>query len=848
MRNKLLIGLGLLVLAMTSCKDTMLFDQAKYDAARKVAFGIDNVAPDHTWATVGKAVADITLIGEYGTTYEVGIYQDNPIGVKSAVLLYEEEVKGNGKISANVSYPLTLTKVYVGVFDKAGRGMAQAVEVKNGIISTTVDLSSPTAERGAARRAVSTNRNDYIIQDAGNYFIDDLYDYANKFASYYDMSNVADGDPLNKVVYLPDENNVWGPNSAYGDGMHFVLPKGKTYTISSNTFSNAWDATVIVVRGTLIVPANFGEFKLWGDGSVSTYNSGKGTFTHGQTIVIEKGGKLICNNKKVTLSNKSNIINYGELEYNGSYVDYTNGPDKGFANLGTITGTNGAGINFAGGITGYNSGDIDFSDNGFIRFNGKITFTNVGHIHSYNCSNEGAGTINDWAIGSGAQNATVYNLCEMTYERFFGVNVYVGTENSLLYVKGGLNTNSGAKISLGKQAMIKCGNWYDNGSVVEASRTASDYAIFQVTGDVDEQAGQNTNALGYVYFDIQGDIKGQGNNDIMNYHVVYFKQNMLSYTVSESSAPNNIMIPADENGCNYIGFNSEGNEGGGKPQTQAFAMRYCFEDNFPDFGDYDFNDVVLSVSPSVNGNTLNIKVSLDAVGATKSIGAAIRLVGVKSQDLSDYRVVSEFEPLPSNMQSVSNIITDETFLPEGVEPNRTEDMVIVLFKDAHWAINPQRSSGGQPLNIFYNTVKDRTLQNGMVVEPKEAEFELVFNNPDKAKSIAENNFDVFIVEPYNGGYWEVHTVQNGFKTAQVLTSPKGSEYEIYYGDNTPWAIMTPGLDFKYPVEWQNIGKKEAGVLTGAYKNEEHAFGNWAENPETNKDWYLYPSEGLVYDN
>ena len=241
---------------------------------------------------------------------------DKLIGKQIPIAFVKEEKKDDKK-SDKIIVPGLNDGVYYAqrLYDDRNRYIDYVeMEVKNGIISTTVDLSSPTAERGAARRAVSTNRNDYIIQDAGNYFIDDLYDYANKFASYYDMSNVADGDPLNKVVYLPDENNVWGPNSAYGDGMHFVLPKGKTYTISSNTFSNAWDATVIVVRGTLIVPANFGEFKLWGDGSVSTYNSGKGTFTHGQTIVIEKGGKLICNNKKVTLANKSNIINYGEVD------------------------------------------------------------------------------------------------------------------------------------------------------------------------------------------------------------------------------------------------------------------------------------------------------------------------------------------------------------------------------------------------------------------------------------------------------------------------------------------------------------------------------------------------------
>lgn len=846
MKNKLFIGLGLLVLAMTSCKDTNLFDQEAYDEARIAAFGIDNVDPKHNWATVGKAAVNVTVTGDYGTTYEVGIYQENPIGAEESTLLYEEEIDGAGTITANISYPLTLSTVYVGVFDKDGRGMAKAVKVVNGIIQTTIELQSAAtsrAARAAARRTTSTDRDDYLRTDVDTYFIDDLKDYDKNFSSYYDMSKVPESEQLNKQAYLPENNWQGGP--AYGDGIHFMLPYGETYTITSNTLSNAWDATVIVVSGTLIVPEDFGELRLWGDGNTAT-GAGKGTFTHGQTIVITKTGRLVCNNNKVVLANKSNIINYGQLELNGTYVDFSNGTDKGYLNAGTITGSNGAGFSFAGGCPYYNCGDIDLSDNGFIRFNSQITFTNAGNIHAYNCSNEGATRVNDWAIPSAAQNATVYNLCNMTYEKFFGVNVYVGTDGSLLYVKEGLYINHGGKTTLGRLAMIKCGDWYDNGSTVDAPNLAGDFAIFQVTGDIDEQTGQNTQATGNVYFDIQGTIKGQGSDDPNNYHVTNFKENMLTYTVQEATAPDNIMIPADAEGCNNIGYNSNGNEGGGKPNIKSFSMRYCFEDNFPDFGDYDFNDIVLTLTPTVSGNTMSIKVSLDAVGATKSIAAAIRLVGINTTDLRAYYPVKQFEPLPDNMASIGNISTNKTFVTESDEINHTSDLVIVLFQNAHWAINPQRGTDGQPINVFYNTVKDPDYPNAMTIEPPVAEFELVFNDPKKASTIAENNFDVFIVEPYNSGYWEVHTVQNGFKCAQVLTPLKSSDYAQRYNDNIPWAIMTAGNDFRYPIEWQNIGQKKGETLTGAYKTEGHAFGSWAENPETSKDWYKYPTADLVY--
>ena len=113
--------------------------------------------------------------------------------------------------------------------------------------------------------------------------------------------------------------------------------------------------------------------------------------------------------------------------------------------------------------------------------------------------------------------------------------------------------------------------------------------------------------------------------------------------------------------------------------------------------------------------------------------------------------------------------------------------------------------------------------------------------------LAQNSYDVFIVEPYNGAYWEVHTVQNGFKTQQVLTGPKPEPgYSNAYGSNMPWAIIVPG-DFKYPYEWQIIGTRSGGVLSGAYQTAGHSFAEWAENSEDAQDWHLFPTSGLVYE-
>ena len=310
----------------------------------------------------------------------------------------------------------------------------------------------------------------------------------------------------------------------------------------------------------------------------------------------------------------------------------------------------------------------------------------------------------------------------------------------------------------------------------------------------------------------------------------------------------------------YIGAKAELSDAGcgaaysGQPDTEEreetpMSYRYCFEDNFPDAGDYDFNDVVLTVTPKLNDKTLTIQVSLDAVGATENVAAAIRLIGVKSTDLERSTVTQGFASPEDEdgLGTYDNIESSETFIPENQEPNKTSNMVIVLFKDAHWAINPQKTSTGSVERTFFNTVKPDDFYERNV-DVKTATYTLVFKDADKAKTmLAENLYDVFIVEPYNGAYWEVHTVQNGFKTAQVITPLKPEPgYSDAYGSNKPWAIMVPG-DFKYPYEWQVIGKRSGGLLTGAYQTAGHSFAEWAENSENAQDWHLYPTSGLVYE-
>ncbi len=832
MKGKSLFALALIATGVVmSCSKEIAFDQEGYDRSIANSFVVKNVDPNHQWATVGTADASITFNGEYGTVYDVGIYLDNPIKSQQATLLYEEKVNGAGTVSAPLSLPLSQGVVYVGVFDQQGRGMAQAVKVVNGQISATIGGSASNAPRRAAENAAT------------------YPDYVKTFADYLNPQKDLWGNQLNTTTvstsdfasYIPFTDSDIEANSTLtngswvwhadlnqsiqeflggGDGKHFRVAAGTTITktFHVNATWGVVNDVVIYVEGTMHVNGNTLN------GPTIIIGNGGEMIVDGETNMSNAGRILVMAGGKITGAEDAVFrVNNGGINYNGGSIKF-----NGELNV------NGSDFYNAGGA----SIDVDLLRN---TSGGK--FTNFGSIKARTNT-----------IAGDTYNSTVINGCHMAFTENAGIGTLTMLDNSRLDV-GGQAEFAGTQ-TLYKNSVVNAGSLYVTNTSFNGPTASNEFAIVKTNKILIGRSG-DIGATGNTYFDWdKAEIYNKQNVKFddaftntssegywaINYQVTKY--------IDEATVLSQFTIPAGE--CTGDGYNDGGNDGGGKPETVTFSRRYCFEDNFPEAGDYDFNDVVLTVSPSLTGKTLTLKVSIDAVGATKTIGAAIRFIGVKTSDLASYTVTKGFTSLPGNLEAnYHNIEASTGFLAENQSPNNTSSLVLVMFKDAHWAINPTLANDGSIENVFFNTVERNTAGNKKYVEPKEATYTLVFNDEEKAKTmLKENLYDVFIVEPYGSSYWEVHTVQNGFKTAQVITSPKpansaGKTYEEAYGSNMPWAIQVPSA-FQYPVEWQVIGTKEGGALSGAYKNAGHSFGEWAENSATATDWYNYPTSSLVF--
>ncbi|MBM6515478.1 LruC domain-containing protein [Parabacteroides distasonis] len=232
-------------------------------------------------------------------------------------------------------------------------------------------------------------------------------------------------------------------------------------------------------------------------------------------------------------------------------------------------------------------------------------------------------------------------------------------------------------------------------------------------------------------------------------------------------------------------------------KTEAYV--YLFEDNWPNFGDYDMNDLVMIVSimntteassEGINAKTVYLSTSVRAVGATKSLYAFAKIQGT---------------------DKVINLL-------EG--------------KEAHEFMN---SEPGQIINTYNKTC-----------EARESLIEVDVNGMSGV--VNANNLNVFIVwgDPNKNKKNEVHIV--GFLgTEQAATALTSDEYYRYkYNENIDnsteefnnmmWGLMIPKSSFdSYP--------REGISIMDAYPQ----FMNWAKSGGKDVlDWYTLGVNDLLY--
>ena len=280
-----------------------------------------------------------------------------------------------------------------------------------------------------------------------------------------------------------------------------------------------------------------------------------------------------------------------------------------------------------------------------------------------------------------------------------------------------------------------------------------------------------------------------------------------------------------------------------KASVSQQKLVYCFEEEMPEPGDFDYNDVVLLLSREVvNSRHLKIEVELAAVGGEKQLGAGLRLVGYQAEDIDSVTIENggSFD-LGGHKYNVplekmaSPMFENNSLLQSG----RNGEAVLYLFEDAHWAMGEDLDVVNQIFQRKKYNVSKYESATFMILPTRTEVYHVYFKQGQNINDFTPSMFDPFILSPYYGYVWELHCYRD--REAQVMR-----EYSLAKSKNLPWALMIPYASFRYPLEGVNIGFYKNGALFGAYMNMGKSFGEWAMDRTKCLDWYTSPTFNQIF--
>ena len=815
---RLLSLMGGVLFGLSSCHDTSYFNKEAYTELIKNAFPVENVDSEQEWKTIGSAQLKIQVKMKEDGDYKVYVYSSMPQAGQKNELLAQGTVTNGGTLTTSINYRLNSNCIYIALIDARGFMSVYPRNIEGNELNTSVGDIAVSQTRSLNKRAISSSFS-FAQAPSDDQFKSSIPADAVPTSSYNGNYNgnyyLAEGTTYINIwsgcqaLYVgPGTFNISGNNYIGGNTTVYLLPGAiLNFTGSKGFNNNQYNVKIFISEGAQL---NTGLFAI----GIACYNRGSMHVNQMRNY----DNSIMFNEGTITVDNGLSVEN------NNAQI----------VNAGTITAKT---LTTAGSGHFLNLGETTIADNTIINSN--------------NCTWQNDGTYTTKYFNYTAGSTNVINNCRLTVTEDFNINLGKTNVNSFQVDANGSvvtkNLNLGiGYIKLGAQALFK---------VTEKATlncTTSGYGIYGVgnlhavfaANHVEE--GRSSKAMHVTY---EGNLWVAYNthfpqgHDGDPSHLKYFTGENVIMAIGMDDA--NISIPSSD--CTP-GYN-QAETPVTPPEADSFTTRFCFEDNFPEPGDYDFNDFVASISiKDKESNKLTLQVTVEAVGASKQLAAALRLKGVPSSGVSITQTSDRwFDIANREPTSEKMLIANSILLPDNMVKTAEKDAVIYICNDAHWTLKQERASVGGVKRAFYNTLaKDQSNTSAVSAEqadPVTCEIELTFDSEESCNAFNAEQLDLFLIEGYNGSYWEVHTYP--FKTDCILYNYDHGSYVDDYLDVYPWAIAMPS-DFRYPREFHPIGSLKQGVMGGAYQTPGHSFGEWAADRTVATDWYLYPQEGWIY--
>lgn len=771
-----LILLFFIAIAVVGCIE----QENLYDPNFQTENPLDLSAPDDfDWSTVSTVQISVEANDEFDGAYyySIAIYDNNPIAATDSIAAL---AKGVAKEGQNFTATLTLSKetayLYIEQTDPRGRSVVKSYPVSENMtcdFSTTSTATKAASSTRAVATRATVNVPDYTVIPSNAVEISTLPSWASlesngnyKMTKTYNTNfNYYGGTGVKLYI-----SGTWNMPSDFTvqSGLEIIVMNGAKIVSTHNLIFNGSSFLTIMPGGSVSIKnltfySSENECKNWGDLAVN------------QTITASSGGlfysKGTVTAKDATFNSASPIQNEGKMTLDGK-------------------------LTMPSGATLMNSGEMTAAD---LETNG-LTLTNEGTMIFNKITGFGNSHLNNNCYIESGSTAAISGCV---------VNFNKG------YMKAVNLTITGSTVNL------------FNGSMIEATKALDHTSWSDVydggTGARSLLKAPKMDGSGFYY---NGNLTIEVNTHPVNslywqtYHLNSPAQ-MVKYGKS------NVVIEVCTGTAN-------GGNPGTDPSNPTFPVEsvnntkytYLFEDQWPIYGDYDMNDIVLRINKTtmyLNSNNKVEKFKIDAellaVGASKTIAAAIQLDDVAASTVSSV----EYSNKPTSLFS---------FTGQGLEDGQSK-AVIPLFASAHRFM-------GSITNNFINTVIG---SNSNVATTPTITITALFNNA----TLSPENFSISKLNPFiitdglSSNRKEVHVATYHptdranpiyFGNHNDATSVSGNKYYVSK-NGLAWGILVPTA-ISYPKEYADI------------KSVFSQFANWVlSGGAQNTNWYtIYDTSGI----
>lgn len=786
-----------LFLAACADKDVYNPDKVRPIAPVENPLGKDFVAPDgFNWSMITTVKVNIEVKDEFNGQYNylIEVFTSNPLSDKTATPLAAGYAKHGSNYVTEINIPKATEHLFIRQTDpKQFKEVYEFAIPENGDkLNCQLYYTENETARTSTRAKDETGTSGWdLITDPG--YVEEKIDI-----------------PDDATSISGDKPNGWT------SGKVFVIEKGKTYkksfftdNLSTLYVAGTWapenvnmqKVNIIVLKGGNITST--GDFHV-ADNSSLTIQSGAnaefnifGTTTN---IVIKNFGTFKAKN---IIRSNGHGFNSGSKLYNGENAlfiveEYFKLTDSDIYNHGKIeiTGVNGILEANSNGGTIANYAQASIKTPSLLHF-GRIV--NSGTIDTNICQNESGGSLYNNCLLI-ARNKFQFTTIELDHGSITGEQNEKGQWLPVNEFKIGQPTNLTMK----------------NGSIIKAKSFWIANSINHITG---------TGDISMIKIE-ELRLTNQGDTHIKGNLVLEGWENPPAYIQIDSNIPQTDYDSSKYTIETCAGIINEGNSGNPdpvdppKPDTGDNTIyTYAFEDQWPAYGDFDMNDIVITIDRMniTDSKKLTIQGNVRAVGANRKTGAGIQFLNVSSSGVTLSGKVQNGAPAFESGQ---------------------DHPVVILCTNAHKYCNPSIADDDF---TFYST--DPTSGNN---SGDGAAFEIAMTFPTaEAATEAMNidNLDVFIIsKEVQGNIKRTEIHLPNYAPTQLATtalfgmgndaSARNSMLNVdqkgYYisTEGLAWGICIPSTKvWEWPKEWK--------MITDVYPD----FKGWVTSGgASNTDW------------